>query len=243
MQKLYYGVVGWFDDNRSRIGWGGIGLIAAVLIVLVVVGLMPKKARAEGLSPPIPGIGAITNPASGSWSGVYVGAHAGYGVAVGEISQHGDSIRGLSADGMIGGVHGGFDYQFPSSIWVVGVRGAYTWSNMEFTAGGLNVGVDDGWSVDGRVGIAAGNALPYVFGGYTRVKTSNNAGVNSPELEGWRAGTGVEWKIPGAQFVTVGLDYAYTKYEGVSVGEYCPIDIDPEDHRVTARVNFRFGGK
>jgi outer membrane immunogenic protein len=225
-----------------------IVLVATGMAVLLLgFGLITKPAAADGLpskSGALVPIGEVAAAAS-NWTGLYIGVHGGYGVAVGELTTpDGDSlIRGLSADGFIGGVHGGADYQFSGTPWVVGVRGAYTWSNMEFSADGgdLTVGIGNGWSADGRIGYAMGNALPYVFGGYTEVATSNNAGASSPTLKGWRGGTGVEFRIPGAQFVTLGLDYTYTRYESVDIDE-C-LTVDPEDHRVLARLNFRLSGR
>jgi opacity protein-like surface antigen len=54
------------------------------VVVLAVIAFLafawffwPKPAKAESVSPPIPGIAAVTNPASGSWTGVYVGVDGG----------------------------------------------------------------------------------------------------------------------------------------------------------------------
>lgn len=186
---------------------------------------------------------AATPVAIGPWTGFYVGGHLGYGVGVNELSsvEGGGSIRGLSTDGALGGIHAGVDWQMPGTIWVLGARGGYTWSGSEFSAGPFSVGITDSWWIDGRIGLGAGQVLPYVFAGYTEAKIGVHGVDGSvPDLHGWRAGTGIEWKLPGAPFVTLGLDYAYTKYDDVKV-EY--LRIEPEEHRVLATLNFRFGGK
>lgn len=224
---------------------GSLAIAGTIAFVLGMLWVMPAFAADKG-GPNFLELPAAT--AKAPWSGVYLGVHAGYGIAIGDVSQDDAFIKGLSADGAIGGVHGGIDYQLAGSKVVVGVRGAYTWSNMQFSAGdsndALEVGVKDGWSADARLGYAMDSALPYVFAGYTKVKTSvNEPDFNAPDLEGWRAGVGVEWRMPENKNVTLGLEYAFTDYKSVTIGEICPIDIDPTDHRFMARLNFRLGGK
>jgi high affinity Mn2+ porin len=196
----------------------------------------------------------VSSGKAGTWTGFYVGGHLGYGIGVNDLSlrpKYGDGsafLDGLAADGAIYGLHAGFDYQLPNSIFVLGVRAGYTWSDMAFKAGispgpVLTVKMKDGWFVDGVLGLAVGNVKPYVFAGWTEVATGGSvadAGFSGPDLQGWRAGTGVEWKLPGAPFVSLALDYAYTRYDGLDYDLGCyTLGIDPEDHRVTVKLNFR----
>jgi opacity protein-like surface antigen len=222
-------------------------IAAAFVAMFVTIAWSAGPAHAEGILSRTASTASQTPAAPepvapATWTGFYVGGHAGYGIGVNELSwaHGGESIRGLSDDGFVGGVHAGVDWQVPNTIWVLGARGGYTWSGMEFSAGPFNVSVTDSWWVDGVVGLGLGQVKPYVFAGYTQAKTDVSvSGVDSPDLRGWRAGTGIEWKVPGAPFMTVGLDYAYTNYD--RVGVEC-LNIEPEDHRVLFTVNYRFGG-
>lgn len=223
---------------------GSLGVMAIFGFVMLMLSVLPAKAADKG-GPNFLELPAAT--AKAPWSGVYMGVHAGYGIGIGDITQHDEFVNGLSADGLIGGVHAGIDYQLAGSQIVVGVRGAYTWGNMRFSAGddneSLKAAIKNGWSADARLGYAMESAMPYIFGGYTKVGTSvNDADISAPDLEGWRGGGGVEWRVPNNKNLTLALDYTYTKYKSVELGEECPIGIDPSDHRIMARINFRLGG-
>src|SRR5437879_11804964 len=54
-----------------------------------------------------------------NWTGFYIGGHVGGGFA-GDNNLTGNEGR------FLGGVQGGFDYQFASS-WVLGVEAQYSW--------------------------------------------------------------------------------------------------------------------
>src|SRR3954453_9868935 len=54
-----------------------------------------------------------------NWTGFYIGGHVG-GAFAGDSSLTGDDGR------FLGGVQGGFDYQFAPS-WVIGVEAQYSW--------------------------------------------------------------------------------------------------------------------
>jgi outer membrane immunogenic protein len=72
-----------------------------------------------------------------SWTGCYVGAHVGGLWARKEwfVRQPDDEFFGQSegahdADGFLGGVQGGCDFQFAGG-WVVGIAGDYAWTDAE----------------------------------------------------------------------------------------------------------------
>src|SRR5579859_1536448 len=69
-----------------------------------------------------------------NWTGFYIGGHVG-GAFAGDNSLTGSDAR------FMGGVQGGFDYQF-ATIGVMGVEAQYSWLNsnntgMAFPGGGL----------------------------------------------------------------------------------------------------------
>src|SRR4051794_29034661 len=90
-----------------------------------------------------------------NWTGFYVGGHLG-GAFAGDNNLLGNSGR------FLGGVQGGFDYQFAGN-WVVGAEAQYSWlannnSNGVLFPGGTLVTTnhDQLGSVTGRLGYAWG---------------------------------------------------------------------------------------
>src|SRR6195952_3258319 len=55
-----------------------------------------------------------------NWTGFYIGGHVG-GAFAGD-----NSLQGSSDGRFLGGVQGGFDYQF-STNWVIGAEAQYSW--------------------------------------------------------------------------------------------------------------------
>jgi len=122
------------------------------------------------------------------WTGPYIGGHIGYGEANYDGVFNGteapplnQSFSDLDLDGLAGGIHGGYNFQFGGMSndfdIVVGIEGDVTftdWSDSEFfgfptTAMGSEQGilgdVDLLASVRGRLGLAFDQVLLYVTGG------------------------------------------------------------------------------
>src|ERR1700710_619290 len=100
-----------------------------------------------------------------NWTGFYIGGHVG-GAFAGDNSLAGNSGR------FLGGVQGGFDYQFAGN-WVLGAEAQYSWlannnNNGVLFPGGTLVTSNNRQlgSVTGRLGYAWGPALLYGKGGF-----------------------------------------------------------------------------
>src|SRR5215471_17732140 len=100
-----------------------------------------------------------------NWTGFYIGGHVGGAFA-------GDNTFQSSDARFMGGVQGGFDYQFAPN-WVMGVEAQYSWlpsssNNGVLLPGGTLVtgNTDQIGSVTGRLGYTWGPALLYAKGGY-----------------------------------------------------------------------------
>src|SRR3984893_10402932 len=99
-----------------------------------------------------------------NWTGFYVGGHLG-GAFAGSNSLEGSGGR------FLGGVQGGFDYQFATN-WVIGAEGQYSWlsnnnKGVAFPGGVLVTSKNEQLgSVTGRLGYTWGPALLYAKGGY-----------------------------------------------------------------------------
>src|SRR5450432_2167595 len=142
---------------------------AAAMIVVAVPALAADlQARKYTKAPAYTAPQAVYN-----WTGFYIGGHIG-GAFAGNNSLEGNGGR------FLGGVQGGFDYQFASS-WVIGAEAQYSWltnSNGVLFPGGTVVTSknDQLGSVTGRLGYTWGPALLYTKGGYA-FRDNNNIGV------------------------------------------------------------------
>ena len=113
-----------------------------------------------------------------NWTGFYIGGHIG-GAFPGDNSLESSNGR------FLGGVQGGFDYQFAPN-WVIGAEAQYSWltgnsgNGVLFPAGTLvTANTDQIGSVTGRLGYTWGPALLYAKGGYAW-RDNDNVGVSLP---------------------------------------------------------------
>jgi opacity protein-like surface antigen len=209
--------------------------ISAVLAAALVWGSGAFAADMPVKAPPV--VAAVF-----SWTGFYVGGHAGY--AWGEANASGADTAALTATyggtphpkGFYGGVHGGYNVQLPNRVFV-GVETSvdgFGINGLKDTLGippfsQLNVMSDWGLSVVGRGGYAFDRWLPYVLVGGTWMHDKEN-GFNPfigpfNNLANWHngltAGFGVEYAFVNhwsarAQYRYVTLDRQL--YNRVQVG-------------------------
>jgi outer membrane immunogenic protein len=170
-------------------------------------------------------------PPSFSWTGVYVGVNAGYGgdhLFVG-ANGPGGSLGGsdIPVNGFVGGGQVGFNYEIPDSAItganvVLGgetdfdgstVGGAQTFGPpVVATTGTVNGKLDWLGTARARLGLAFGNVLPYVTGGfaYAHESVSQSApaawSIGSTPT-GWTAGAGLEYAF--ARNLSVKAEYLY----------------------------------
>jgi outer membrane immunogenic protein len=185
-----------------------------------------------------------------NWTGFYVGGHLG-GAFAGDNSLLGNDAR------FLGGVQGGFDYQF-SSNFVAGVEAEYSWMNRNNTGttfpGGTVVtgGTEDQLgSVTGRVGYTWGPGLLYAKGGYA-FRDGNNLNVTTAGLpatfttsgshkDGWTVGTGLEYMF--APNWSAKAEYQYYNFGNTTftAGPIAGTRFRDDEHTVKAGINYRFG--
>ena len=137
----------------------------------------------------------------GIWTGLYVGAHGGYGSTK---WTGGDIDIDTKASGALGGVHAGYNYQ--SGQIVMGVEVDHSFSAMKktFTDGADSVTLKTGGmtSMRGRLGFAASPSL-LVYGtlgyGWTRIEGSATDGVDAVKFsdtsKGVVFGAGAEYRF------------------------------------------------
>ena len=136
--------------------------VAALAIAAISSG---RAAMAADLVPVDEGV---------DWSGFYIGGHLGYGEADISARPHegetGDGNGDVEPNGIVGGMHAGFNWQMDS--FLIGVEGdlsATGWSeNTEFSDNSSRTfDADVDWlaSLRARLGLALDPALLYVTGG------------------------------------------------------------------------------
>jgi len=182
---------------------------------------------------PVKAIKTTPEQAVFDWSGIYIGAHAGFG------SGH---SQGLLADpapvransdfgGMIGGVQAGYNRQLSSGV-VVGVEGDISFPNalisnsIVSTLATANTSVTEQTdymaTIRGRLGYASGHWLLYATGGLAfageRFLNMPAIGSNEKILNtrlGWAAGAGAEHAF--APDWSLRLEYLYSRFEDADI--------------------------
>jgi len=123
------------------------------------------------------------------------------GVVAGYDSLHG---AGVTSDGIAYGVQGGYDFRLGGAV--LGLEAEAAESSTD--RGPVEAGRD--LYAGGRIGaVVGGRGLLYAKLGYTNARLSApGAGVN---LDGIRAGAGIEWMV--GRNVSVRAEYRYSNYE------------------------------
>ena len=138
------------------------------------------------------------------------------------------SIEDEGADGVVYGMGVGYDFQSGNAVF--GIEAEATDSSADETVTGfalpgdtLRVRASRDLYVGGRAGFGVGgNSLIYAKAGYTnaRVRVDYEDGTagtvadftDRTNLDGVRAGAGLEWLIPGSP-LSLRAEYRYTNYE------------------------------
>src|SRR6476619_2319450 len=187
-----------------------------------------------------------------NWTGFYIGGHVG-GAFAGDSSFQSSDAR------FLGGVQGGFDYQFAPN-WVMGIEAQYSWlgggnnGGVLFPGGTLVTGNSDQLgSATGRLGYTWGPALLYAKGGYAW-RDNPNIGVSvagapaafttdGTHKDGYTVGAGLEYMF--APNWSAKAEYQYYNF-GTTTFTSGPAPIvgahfRDDEHTVKVGVNYRFG--
>jgi outer membrane immunogenic protein len=187
-----------------------------------------------------------------NWTGFYIGGNIG-GAFAGSNSLEGSGGR------FMGGVQGGFDYQFATN-WVIGAEAQYDWlannnnNGVLFPAGTLVTSNSNQLgSVTGRLGYTWGPALLYAKGGYAW-RDNNNIGVSfagtpvafttdGGHKDGYTVGAGLEYMF--APNWSAKLEYQYYNFGSTTFtsgpAEIVGARFRDDEQTVKAGINYRFG--
>jgi outer membrane immunogenic protein len=163
---------------------------------------------------------ALAQEARPNFSGGHIEAIAGY-----------DHVRGggEGRDGLLYGIGAGYDFRIHNAV--IGIEGEAADSTTGECGGGVCVDAGRDLYIGGRVGAVVGrDVLLYGKLGYTnaRVVATAGNGTDGTNLDGVRAGAGVEWAIPRSP-ISLRAEYRYSNYQdGLS------------RHQGVAGIAFRF---
>jgi high affinity Mn2+ porin len=199
--------------------FGSVGLSLLALDGPAVAADMPVKA---------PHIQAVFD-----WTGLYIGAHAGYsrGSSSAVLSDPALAANSSIFSGTIGGVQAGYNYQLPSGL-LFGVEADITFPNYLTSNSVVSLlatpqsDVTEQWdyvaTARGRVGYASGPWLAYATGGLAwageRFLNSPANGTDEKVLNtrlGWAAGGGLEYAF--APHWSARLEYLYSRFERADI--------------------------
>jgi len=141
-----------------------------------------------------------------TWTGGYIGAQVGYAWGDGEASDILGGYTSPDPDGFIGGVYGGYNYQFSNNI-VIGAEVDVVYADVNGWGGISESGVPVAsqyyeelkWSgaARARLGYAVDRFLPYIAGGvaFGEIEGGNETATNefSDTYTGWTLGVGTEY--------------------------------------------------
>jgi high affinity Mn2+ porin len=204
--------------RRYRRSWervfAGVGLGLLVVDGPAVAADMPVKA---------PYIRSVFD-----WTGLYIGAHAGFGRGSSNavLTDPATNATSNSFSGIIGGVQAGYNYQLPSGM-LLGLEADITFPNyltsnsVVSSLATARSDVTEQWdyvaTARGRVGYAAGPWLVYATGGlaWAGERFLNTPAIGSDEKTlhtrlGWAAGGGVEYAF--APHWSARLEYLYSQF-------------------------------
>ncbi|KAA2234357.1 outer membrane protein [Salinarimonas soli] len=243
-------------------------LSAAALLGLTVAASaadLPRRSMAP-MAAPIMSVPVFT------WTGFYVGVQGGYAFGQENVRIY-DTVTGLNygrldgsdLDGVVGGVHAGYNVQFGSIV--VGVEGDIEATGIEskrvetYTAGGVvftdsyKATLDYQASLRARIGFAFDRALVYATGGVAYgdfgARFSSTAAVGgvsvtnsikfSDDAFGYTLGAGVEYAVTNN--LTVRAEYRYTSYD---LGRFDDRTVglgassEPDFHTVRVGASYKF---
>ncbi|WP_284310838.1 outer membrane protein [Labrys miyagiensis] len=181
-----------------------------------------------------------------SWTGFYVGLHAGADFGSAKVKVPIVPIHAtFSGTGFLGGAHVGYNQQFDGDF-VLGVEGDIDYSSLSKTRNiGSRVNFKNEWqgSVRARAGYAFGNLLPYVTGGvaFGDVKfVSNGVTAISDTRVGWTVGGGLEYAIDQNWLVRGEVRYVDLGEKGSIVPGAVRVKTSFDSVNATLGVSYRF---
>jgi outer membrane immunogenic protein len=225
--------------------------LKTVFTALAAFGLSASGALAADLYvPPATAPVAAPHVSAHDWTGLYVGAFAGYGWSTHVYSAPG--LGSLSADGngFEGGVRAGYDYDLGGAV--LGLYGDVAASGLGTSVtvgpGTLTSTVDRIGTVQAKLGAPiSDNLLIYAHGGYAYGHASQNVSAGGGVLasldqshNGWTIGAGLEVAL--TDNVSLTGEYSYYDFGSATIASGGGFTLDEHitANALTAGLQYRF---
>jgi len=216
-------------------------------------------AQAADLSARMPVKAAAVVAQTFNWTGIYVGAHLGYGWSRSTYTDEvlPDWSLNTKPDGILGGGQIGYNYQ--AGAWVFGAEADFSWTGIKGTDvdtyffwfdDRYQTKIDWTSTITGRIGYAFDRSLLYVKGGAAFARTKIDyqwdgvdIGSGSRTSTGWTLGGGLEYAF--AHQWSARLEYNYMDFgkRDVRMEDDCgcswELGARQKVHAVKAGINFR----
>lgn len=215
-----------------------------ILVAAAAILALPAVASAADL-PQIanePAVAYTPVPTVYDWSGVYVGVHGGYGWGDADTTLAAP-LNSFSADGFLGGVQAGYNFQYGNFVAGVELDASYT-DIKGNVAGAAEAELNWLGTARLRAGYAFDRFMVYGTGGlaYGDVEVTNvPAGVSESNGHiGWALGAGAEAAV--TDNVTVRGEYLYVNLQDedytnvLGAGNKAGLDA----HTVKVGLNYKF---
>lgn len=173
-----------------------------------------------------------------SWTGFYIGAHAG-STFDDTLSPEDDREDDIELDSsFIAGLHVGYNWQTHSHL-VLGVEADVSVGPFEHDEDGFEFETTDYLaSIRGRLGYSFGNTLLYGTGGVAFLQWSDDVVIEDDNTIGWVAGAGIEHKFRDNW--SLGLEGLYYSFDD---NEQDGIEFERDLWTVRARLTYHFGDR
>lgn len=179
------------------------------------------------------------------WTGLYIGAQAGYGWGTSRLTDaNGITTGNFDTDGFVGGGTLGYNFQSGQIVWGLETDISYTDLNggsFVNCPGQCTSGLDWLWTLRGRIGVDMNGWMPYITGGLAVGDGFGTVGpvARSETLTGWTIGGGLEVKLD--RNWSMKAEYLFVDLGDVRVPTPVPSRADMDElHIVRAGINYKF---
>jgi len=210
------------------------------MIASVAAGLLAGAAGSAAFADE-PYRPAPVNAGPYSWTGLYIGASAGYAFGNTETMGAAAGDSDVTVRGAQGIVTVGYDFRL-SPGWLFGLFADYAFGEVDGSILGgtldkISSTIDNQWAIGARLGYLRASTLWYATAGYTEADWHVQLGPKGHDetLSGYFVGLGVEQAF--SQALSLKLEYRFSSYDTVPGA----LSFDNEVSSIRVGVNWKLG--